>query len=390
MTDPADRSWAAFTERAPWIIDRDHVRWLPLAERLRRAAQARHLRAAAQGGRGARAHLHQAGADHLLRRGDLPRGAGLGVQEVPGPGPPGAVRRGAPGHRGGALRRPVEEVFSHVRPLRRWRRRRSPRCTGRRCARARTWWSRSSARRWPPGAPGPAGHGLDRPVHLVGRIPISALANPPALVELFAETITEELDFRLEAQNMLDVAAASHELGQRGLRRPPAPPRAGDPPGAGDGAADGFNFDDVAGMHGRRHRHRGRDPHRHDRLHGGCARARHLPRRPPRREPLRACPTAAPRCSTSASSAASTGDRRLAFLRLMLGGTTNDVRRPRSRRCATWGRCRPTPTSTPSSADLRLDQPPVDPTTLTGRGDGGRSSGWSRRCSATAPACPRS
>ena len=41
---------------------------------------------------------------------------------------------------------------------------------------------------------------------LVGRIPIAALANPPALVELFAETITEELDFRLEAENMLDVA----------------------------------------------------------------------------------------------------------------------------------------------------------------------------------------
>ncbi|MBM3816719.1 MAG: AarF/ABC1/UbiB kinase family protein, partial [Actinobacteria bacterium] len=34
---------------------------------------------------------------------------------------------------------------------------------------------------------------------LVGRIKIAALANPPALVELFAETIVEELDFRLEA-----------------------------------------------------------------------------------------------------------------------------------------------------------------------------------------------
>lgn len=33
--------------------------------------------------------------------------------------------------------------------------------------------------------------------HLVGRIPVAALANPPALVELFAETIMEELDFRL-------------------------------------------------------------------------------------------------------------------------------------------------------------------------------------------------
>ncbi|HEV8064950.1 MAG TPA: AarF/UbiB family protein, partial [Acidimicrobiales bacterium] len=40
---------------------------------------------------------------------------------------------------------------------------------------------------------------------LVGRIPVSALANPPALIELFAETIVEELDFRLEASNMLDV-----------------------------------------------------------------------------------------------------------------------------------------------------------------------------------------
>ncbi|MCP4434188.1 MAG: AarF/ABC1/UbiB kinase family protein [Actinomycetia bacterium] len=51
---------------------------------------------------------------------------------------------------------------------------------------------------------------------LVGRIPISALANPPALVELFAETISEELDFRLEAENMLDVAATFAALGQRG------------------------------------------------------------------------------------------------------------------------------------------------------------------------------
>jgi ubiquinone biosynthesis protein len=49
---------------------------------------------------------------------------------------------------------------------------------------------------------------------LVGRIKVSALANPPALVEVFARTIVEELDFRLEAQNMLDVAASFSELGQ--------------------------------------------------------------------------------------------------------------------------------------------------------------------------------
>ncbi len=51
---------------------------------------------------------------------------------------------------------------------------------------------------------------------LVGRIPVAALANPPALVELFAETILEELDFRLEAENMLDVAEVFAELDQRG------------------------------------------------------------------------------------------------------------------------------------------------------------------------------
>ena len=50
---------------------------------------------------------------------------------------------------------------------------------------------------------------------LVGRIPVSALTNPPALVELFAETIVEELDFRLEAQNMLDIAAVFAGTGQR-------------------------------------------------------------------------------------------------------------------------------------------------------------------------------
>ncbi|MCG8589430.1 MAG: AarF/UbiB family protein [Proteobacteria bacterium] len=49
---------------------------------------------------------------------------------------------------------------------------------------------------------------------LVGRIPVAALANPPALVELFAETITEELDFRLEAENMLDIAHVLRDAGQ--------------------------------------------------------------------------------------------------------------------------------------------------------------------------------
>jgi ubiquinone biosynthesis protein len=51
--------------------------------------------------------------------------------------------------------------------------------------------------------------------YFLGRIPVAALANPPALVELFAETILEELDFRLEAENMLDIARVLAEAGQR-------------------------------------------------------------------------------------------------------------------------------------------------------------------------------
>ena len=43
---------------------------------------------------------------------------------------------------------------------------------------------------------------------LVGKIPVSALANPPALVQLFAETISEELDFRLEVANLFEIRRA--------------------------------------------------------------------------------------------------------------------------------------------------------------------------------------
>jgi ubiquinone biosynthesis protein len=52
---------------------------------------------------------------------------------------------------------------------------------------------------------------------LVGRIPITALANPPALVELFAETIIEELDFRLEADNMLAIGRVLATTDQRAI-----------------------------------------------------------------------------------------------------------------------------------------------------------------------------
>jgi ubiquinone biosynthesis protein len=82
----------------------------------------------------------------------------------------------------------------------------------------------------------------------VGRIPISALANPPALVELFAETITEELDFRIEAQNMLDVARSFAELGQRDYVVPRPHPTLVTPRVIVMERLSGFKFDDVAGM----------------------------------------------------------------------------------------------------------------------------------------------
>ena len=60
---------------------------------------------------------------------------------------------------------------------------------------------------------------------LVGRIPVAALANPPALIDLFAETIGEELDFRLEAENMLDVAQVLARTAPSGTKRALVVPR---------------------------------------------------------------------------------------------------------------------------------------------------------------------
>ena len=60
---------------------------------------------------------------------------------------------------------------------------------------------------------------------LVGRIPVAALANPPALIDLFAETIGEELDFRLEAESMLDVAHVLARTAPAGTSRALVVPR---------------------------------------------------------------------------------------------------------------------------------------------------------------------
>jgi ubiquinone biosynthesis protein len=85
--------------------------------------------------------------------------------------------------------------------------------------------------------------------HLVGRIPVSALANPPALVELFAETIVEELDFRLEADNMLDVARVLAATDQRAVVVPRPHPKLVTRRVLVMERLSGFSFDDVEGMH---------------------------------------------------------------------------------------------------------------------------------------------
>jgi ubiquinone biosynthesis protein len=83
---------------------------------------------------------------------------------------------------------------------------------------------------------------------MVGRIPVAALANPPALVELFAETIVEELDFRLEAENMLDIAAVLTKAGVRNTVVPRPHPKLVTRRVLVMERLSGFNFDDAEGM----------------------------------------------------------------------------------------------------------------------------------------------
>ncbi len=83
---------------------------------------------------------------------------------------------------------------------------------------------------------------------LVGRMAVSALANPPALIELFAETIVEELDFRLEAANMLDIGRVLALTGQRSIIVPRPHPRLVTRRMLVMEELSGYAWDDVAGM----------------------------------------------------------------------------------------------------------------------------------------------
>ncbi|CAB4345172.1 MAG: AarF/ABC1/UbiB kinase family protein [Actinobacteria bacterium] len=196
---------------------------------------------------------------------------------------------------------------------------------------------------------------------LVGRLPFASLANPPALVELFAETISEELDFRLEAQNMLDVAASFVALKQNGYIVPRPHPTLVTRRVLVMERLSGFNFDDVEAM-----RAAGVDTHEvvrtgmigfmegaiiegifHGDLHGGN---------------LFVLPDGKVALLDFGITGRMDERQRRAFLRLMLGATVNDVHMQISALCDLGA----LPSDTDIDAvikDLGLDAPGIDPTT---------------------------
>ena len=196
----------------------------------------------------------------------------------------------------------------------------------------------------------------------VGRIPIAALANPPALVELFAETITEELDFRIEAQNMLDVAQSLADLGQRDYVVPRPHPELVTPRVLVMERLEGFKFDDVTGM-----RDAGVDTEAvirtgmigfmegamihgifHGDLHGGN---------------LFVLPDGRTALLDFGIVGRLTEPRRLAFLRLLMTATANDVHGQLAA-LRDLGALPPDTDLDAVIADLGLDKPIVDPTTM--------------------------
>ncbi len=198
---------------------------------------------------------------------------------------------------------------------------------------------------------------------LVGRIPVAALANPPALIELFAETIVEELDFRLEAQNMLDVAKVLAETGSRALIVPRPHPELVTKRMLVMERLSGFAWDDVASM-----RKVGIDTTEivragmiafmegamiygvfHGDLHGGNLLVR-------------------PDGKVVLLDYGITGrleePRRLAFMRLVLGGTMNDVRLQMAA-LRDLGALPPDTDLEAVIRDLGLEEPFQDPLLLT-------------------------
>ena len=199
--------------------------------------------------------------------------------------------------------------------------------------------------------------------HLVGRLKIAALANPPALVELFAETIVEELDFRMEADNMIDISQILKDLNQTGYIVPRPHPQLVTQRVLVMERLEGFKFDDVVGM-----KNAGIDTEAvirtgmiafmegamihgafHGDLHGGN---------------LFVMKDGRTALLDFGIVGRLSGARRLAFLRLMLGATTNDV----MGQVTALRDLGALPMDTDLNAviiDLGLDRPPIDPTKLS-------------------------
>ncbi len=197
---------------------------------------------------------------------------------------------------------------------------------------------------------------------LVGRIPVAALANPPALVQLFAETIIEELDFRLEAANMIDVAEVFAKLDQRGFVVPRPHPDHVTKRVLVMERLSGFNFDDVVGM-----KAAGVDTHAvirtgmigflegaflhgvfHGDLHGGN---------------LFVMADGRTALMDFGITGRLTEDERMAFLRMMMTATSNDVR-GQVAALRDLGALPPDTDIEAVVVDLKLDGPPIDPTAL--------------------------
>lgn len=199
--------------------------------------------------------------------------------------------------------------------------------------------------------------------YLVGRIPVAALANPPALVELFAETVIEELDFRLEAQNMLDIAHVLAETNQRAIIVPRPHPTMVTRRVLVMERLSGFAFDDVEGMRGA-----GIDTHAllqagliaslegamiygvfHGDLHGGNL-------------------VVQPDGTTALFDFGMTGRltefQRIAFMRLLMFGTTGD-QRAQLAALRDLGAFPPDVDLEQLAIDLQIDGPVKDPTQMS-------------------------
>jgi ubiquinone biosynthesis protein len=410
VDSPTDRSWAAFSERAPWVVDPDGLAWLPVTERLRTAAH-REVPELTEPGRlphlgrmavvvyrlgravggwwirkrigrlpdaeasrallsaRLRTAIERLGPTYIKLAQIISSGEGLFPAELVNEFK--RCRDQVPAEDFDVVRTTIEadlgarlgDVFAHVEPT----------------ALAAASIAQVHRARLLDGTEVVVK--VQRPdvarlvrtdlkimswiaPHLVGRIPVAALANPPALVELFAETIVEELDFRLEAANMVDVAKVLHDLGQDGYIVPRPHPSLVARRVLVMERIDGFNFDDVVGM-----RAAGIDTEAvirtgmiafmegamihgifHGDLHGGN---------------LFVLPDGRTALLDFGITARLSDERRRAFLRMMIAATTNDL----TGQMAALRDLGALPRDTDLQAvirDLRLDQAPIDPTTLTG------------------------